>query len=1080
MKMRWWFGAREARAARGAGAVPGTSTILGVIVAGALGACGGGGGGSSTPPAHVQVPFDDLRDRAVHWDVHPLEPLLISKELGGAAIFALNQPGARLASFDPATLAKTAEVALGPGAVSLAERPGTSELWITDRVSRAVTIVERTTRAILDSIRVDAGPHGLAFSPNGERCYVACSDANRVDVIDVATRTVVNRIDVPLEQPRALVEHGGVIWVAPLLSGNRTAPQGASSSGPGVDLVAQIANAALPDRDLVGIPIGLDPAHDAVDPALTVTGIGSVLFNLHVRPGTDELWIPNTDALNADQVGQKNFVAGQFVSNRITIVDTSGQAAPQVLDLDALAPAGVRCAQPTGLAFDPVRPRVYVCGYGSDLIAVLDLAGGAATWAGAIQVPNKQLYPKFTGPRTCAVDSTGANLWVFHKGDNSLVRIDLASLPTTPNFNVVAPNPVTLGFEPTSGEERQGRNHFINARNSKSLTTSCASCHVDGHTDGLLWELSDFLDPEGTPGAALGFPLDLKGPLITSSTRRQAETAPYHWRGEKKKLVEFNQNFIALMEREQNGVSKDLGPDFRYLEHYIKRLAEPANPRQALDRSLSPLEQRGADLFVSKRVFGDATCATCHALPLGTFGEVTESHVPGPFRFADTAQLRGVVDRLTPPFVLGGALGVRTELGAGLSHGGAFASVRDLLLAPHPTDPTKQAFALTKDEADALAAFLAVFDTGLAPSTAYQATATPANLATFRAEHLDFLLAQAELGHNDLVFRDGVMQIGGHFVTISGYYDRKLHAFVTARAADAPLSPEDVLARVAAGRPVTFIGVPGLMGRPMGVDRDVDGLFDLDELDRGTDPEELDTDVDGFPDGYEVKWGMDPLAKSSSSPDVTPPALLAAPKLVYTTTNTVKFEFETDEVCRVQLSYNGGIPVQRLPLQNDFDFEFSVTLNELEPAKAYAIDFELKDPSGNVAHVPYFVTTKARAFGDPVHVQDLTLAIAPTGGGEELWVAVELRHGSVAPPPGYGLRFTVYQRAADGTLATVTNDLHVSSNGFGQAVAVLPLPAKGPANPATLFAVLRDVTAPVGAPQWISALDKKPYASVAW
>jgi hypothetical protein len=39
-----------------------------------------------------------------------------------------------------------------------------------------------------------------------------------------------------------------------------------------------------------------------------------------------------------------------------------------------------------------------VCGYGSDLVAVLGLLpGGGVQWEGAIRVPPKQVYPRGTG-----------------------------------------------------------------------------------------------------------------------------------------------------------------------------------------------------------------------------------------------------------------------------------------------------------------------------------------------------------------------------------------------------------------------------------------------------------------------------------------------------------------------------------------------------------------------------------------------------------------------------------------------------------------------------------------------------------
>src|SRR4029434_2913170 len=98
----------------------------------------------------------------------------------------------------------------------------------------------------------------------------------------------------------------------------------------------------------------LNPLQDRVDLSATATGVGTVLFNVHARPGTQQLWIPNTEALNADHRGQANFVAGQFVSNRITVVDTTGANPPRILDLDAIAPPDRKCTQPGYIEFDPV------------------------------------------------------------------------------------------------------------------------------------------------------------------------------------------------------------------------------------------------------------------------------------------------------------------------------------------------------------------------------------------------------------------------------------------------------------------------------------------------------------------------------------------------------------------------------------------------------------------------------------------------------------------------------------------------------------------------------------------------------
>jgi DNA-binding beta-propeller fold protein YncE len=568
------------------------------------------GGAVSAAP---QLPVDNIKDRSVHWNTHLVSPLLLSED--GGELYAINQGGQRLAIFDPLDMSKLAEVPFGPGLVAMAQRPGTGELWLVDKVASSVSVLELGSRTIVRSLRVGGEPHGIAFTPSGDRAYVTCSGVDQVDVIDAASFSIAKSISIPAKNPRGIVVHQGKAFLVPLLSGNNTAPMGVGTSGPGVDDIAEVRSLSdfpglnqLPDRDLLAISIQGSPALDDLDPSATQTGLGTMLFNLHLRPGTNELWIPNTEALNAVHKGEKNFVGGQCVQNRITIVDSTGVLTPQVVDLDALAPAGFECSQPTGVSFDPVRPLAYVCAYGSDRVAVLDLSGGAPTWFGSIEVPFVG-YPDFSNPRTCVVDPAGNWLYVLNKGNKSVSRIDLTQLPMSAGFSITAPPPYSMGWDTVSGVERFGRNDLVNGKNSKSRKTSCASCHVDGHFDGRAWNLGGFHDPEGTPNEQRAFPMDDKGPLVTQSVRRMFGTGPYHWRGERDRLKRFNQAFIDLMEREENGEPKHLGAHFHYLERYMRLVSYVPNPRQNLDRSFTLEQANGAQLFTQKEVLGSRSCA---------------------------------------------------------------------------------------------------------------------------------------------------------------------------------------------------------------------------------------------------------------------------------------------------------------------------------------------------------------------------------------------------------------------------------------------------------------------------------------
>ena len=74
-------------------------------------------------------------------------------------------------------------------------------------------------------------------------------------------------------------------------------------------------------------------------------------------------------------------------------------------------------------------------------------------------------------------------------------------------------------------------------------------------------------------------------------------------------------------------------------------------------------------------------------------------------------------------------------------------------------------------------------------------------------------------------------------------------------------------------------------------------LYDLDEQALGTNPEFGNMDLDAFPDGYEVRHGLNPFVYEplSASPDAQAPRLARPVRLVYATTNTLKFEVETDD-----------------------------------------------------------------------------------------------------------------------------------------------------------------------------------------
>lgn len=1036
---------------------------------------------SSAPARAIQSGdlFTNVRGRALNFPTHQTTPLALSAD--GARLFVVNQPGARLEVFDAASRVRLLSIPVGIGGVALAERPAANEVWVVDEIQSTVFVVDLDMLTVSHSIRVGGSPRGIVFSPSYDRAFVSCGGVDRVDVIDVANYSVAASVAIPAKQPTGIAWLGGKVWVAPLLSGNDTAPIGETpqNTNAAVD-VERLGDypgvVSLPDRDLFAIDPGPTPA-DAALTGTPVRGLGTVLFNLHVRPGTSELWIPCTEALNADHRGERSFIDGQIVSNRVTVVDTTtGQV--RIHDLDALSPGpGSRCAQPTGIAFNADGSRAFVCGYNSDIVAVLDIApDGSVAWAGSIKVLPGQSYPEGAGARTAVVTADGAGLFVFSKVDEGIATVDLSALPAS-GFHVPSDPPLSLGYSPVAVEEIRGRFLFIDAHNSRSGTSSCASCHVEALTDGIAWELSAFLDPQNKPEDQLEFGVDVKGPMVTQSTARLAETAPYHWRGEKHQLKQFDGAFVGLLENETT-----LGGNFIYIERYLKHLALAPNPRQRLDRVFTVAERRGATVFQTVPSFGGFTCADCHQLPLGTSGEIVPFKAGGFAKSGVVPPLRGVGDKLSPIHNAGGSFGTRTELGAGLLHHGSVASIHDLLTLEDPGQPGQPLFTFTAAQIADLEAFLLAFDTGLAPAAAYAYTARGENPVEDQAQ-FDFLINQAERGNCDLVFH-APPPPGRPERTAAGLYRPEIGAFERNAAQLGPLSPAQLLAAAGPHRPITLLGLPRLSGETFALDLDRDGLYDLDELRLGTDREDPDTDGDSFPDGYEVEQGSNPLVPNGSVADNTPPALQGSVEIDYTTQTAIVFVFRTTERARVTV-YVDGRPDQRVPLGPWYDDEFFVVLGELTAGTTYSVDLELMDPAGNTATSSLSLSTRPPVFPAPVHVRAIQGGVAPGTGStpDRLVFDVALVAGSAFPVPGYTVSGPLYyRRASDGELRTIAAQLSsVLTGTTGRVPFSIDLPDQALLGGlGELIFVVESIDAPAGQPPYAEGLDEAGPATFTW
>ncbi|MDB5348022.1 MAG: family beta-propeller repeat protein [Schlesneria sp.] len=185
-------------------------------------------------------------------------------------------------------------------------------------------------------------------------------------------------------------------------------------------------------------------------------------------------------------------------------------------------------------------------------------------------------------PTAMVLDTTGSRAFVVNTLSDSVTIIDIqhrTSLAT-----------ISLGATPDLTAADRGERLFHSASLSHDRWFSCASCHVDGHSNGLLND--NFTDESfGTAKRVLS----LKG---------VGDTAPYAWSGRFTTLAEQIQHSVkSTMQGDE--LSEEQTGD---LEVYLRTLP-PAPPTGAMDQSAS---ERGARLFVR------LDCNRCHTQPAYT------------------------------------------------------------------------------------------------------------------------------------------------------------------------------------------------------------------------------------------------------------------------------------------------------------------------------------------------------------------------------------------------------------------------------------------------------------------------------
>lgn len=605
-------------------------------------------------------------------------------------------------------------------------------------------------------------------------------------------------------------------------------------------------------------------------------GVGTILFNMAVHPGSGKLYVSNLESRNRTRfegpgVRGGSTVQGHLAEARITIVSPSETVSRHLnkhLDYDVLAgdpgfDVGAKqhsLSMPLELAFSADGATVYVAAFGSDRIGVFPTAALENDSFDPTVLSAGYLPVAGGGPSGLVLDEPRGRLYVATRFDNGVAVLGLASRSELERHALHDAEPAHV---------TGGRRLLYDARfSSANGEASCASCHIFGDFDSLAWDLGNPDDVVATspipilaaeaafifPGLINGSDVledlhPLKGPMTTQTLRGLARSGAMHWRGDRSngffgvgafdEALSFD-NFIVAFEGLLGRATPPTTVEMRRFRNFALDIVLPPNPVRALDNQLTPAQANARnfyDTFNSDTLF---TCNGCHTLDpaAGAFGTGGNASFENEAQIFKVAHLRnayqkvGMFGMMSIPF-LGGGLDVSHQgdqvRGFGFLHDGSVDTIFRFLHATVFNFPTGDA--MRRD----VESFVLAFDSDLAPIVGQQVTLDATNAAAV-SPRIDLLLERAGASFLSALlggssFECDVAVKGSTQGEPRGWlYDRASGQFRPDRAAEPMLAKSALLALAATpGQELTFTAAPTGSGLRMAIDRDLDAVLDGDD-----------------------------------------------------------------------------------------------------------------------------------------------------------------------------------------------------------------------------------------------------------
>lgn len=454
--------------------------------------------------------------------------------------------------------------------------------------------------AVVAAIDNSFAPVNCLWDHETKNLYVACQWSRRIDVISLAAMVLPQPAsEATAGQQNAISKTEPVKLTVSSTWSLDFAPRSLVSLGNGRGIV-------------IGDSFGRSvEVRDATTGHLTVNHdfFGSSIRGLAIH---DEKLVAVHSMLNEyARTDQNEIHWGVLMANDVRLVTVDNllnERGEKIYFGGRVNPLGVPgngAAEPTDLDIHQSSSQFAVSVGGTDQVAL----GSSANYT--FKYVNVGRYPT-----AVEFSPDGEFVFVANQFDDTVSVIDVKGLAVAGTVNLGTMRPLT--------EVELGEQLFHSATLSHDRWLTCASCHVDGHTNN---QVTDNLGDR-----------DYGAPKRVPSLLGVADTAPFTWLGHEEKLAKQVESSI----RKTMHSYRRLDPDeIVHLVKFMESLPPAVSVREARGLTNDPVVARG------RAVFEKNQCAECHNPGTLTSHDVYDVGVVDEksHRFFNPPSLRGVSQR---------------------------------------------------------------------------------------------------------------------------------------------------------------------------------------------------------------------------------------------------------------------------------------------------------------------------------------------------------------------------------------------------------------------------------------------------